>query len=169
MNTISDNLTAELLLRELGRAPGRPGSVATGVAVVREVAGRLGLDLDALVPIDGSGLSRRNLISAENLCRLLVAMDAHPAREAFRASLPVAGRDGTLRARLTEGPAAGNARAKTGSLALVSALSGYVTTADGERIAFALVTNNDPVPADRADAPKPTEDAIVALLAGSRR
>jgi D-alanyl-D-alanine carboxypeptidase/D-alanyl-D-alanine-endopeptidase (penicillin-binding protein 4) len=169
MNKVSDNLVAETLLRELGRSPGTPGSTAGGLRVVREVAGRLGCGESSLVPVDGSGLSRQNLVTPADLCRLLAAMDTHPAREAFLSSLPIAGRDGTLRARMTEGLAAGNARAKTGSLAHVSALSGYVTTADGERLAFSLVINNDPGPSSRPDGPKRTEDAVVQILAGFRR
>jgi D-alanyl-D-alanine carboxypeptidase/D-alanyl-D-alanine-endopeptidase (penicillin-binding protein 4) len=66
-------------------------------------------------------------------------------------------------------PAAGNARAKTGTLSHVSALSGYVATAEGERLAFSLLTNNDPGPANRPGGPKSTEDAVVVLLAAFRR
>lgn len=169
MNKASDNLVAETLLRELGRTTTRPGSSAAGLAVVAEVARDLGLDPVALRVADGSGLSRLNLVSAENLCRLLVAMARHRHGDVFAASLPVAGVDGTLRGRMVDTAAAGNARAKTGTLSHVSALSGYVTTANGERLAFALVTNNDPGPAMRPDGPKRTEDAVVAQLAALAR
>jgi D-alanyl-D-alanine carboxypeptidase/D-alanyl-D-alanine-endopeptidase (penicillin-binding protein 4) len=169
MNKESDNLIAEMLLREIGRSPGVAGSTAGGRAALRAFAERLGLDLAGVVSADGSGLSRQNLITPANLCRLLVAIDSLPARDVFLSSLPIAGRDGTLRTRMTSGPATGNARAKTGTLNHISSLSGIVTTADGERLAFALITNNDPGPASRPDGPKRTEDAIVTLLAGFRR
>jgi serine-type D-Ala-D-Ala carboxypeptidase/endopeptidase (penicillin-binding protein 4) len=96
-------------------------------------------------------------------------MDAHPARDAFIASLPVAAVDGTLRSRMAGTPAAGNLRAKTGTLSHVSALAGYVMTADGERLAFVLLTNNDPGPGSRPAGPRPMEDAIGALLAAFHR
>jgi D-Ala-D-Ala carboxypeptidase 3 (S13) family len=169
MNKPSDNLIAETLLKELGATVELPGTSAAGLAVVRQTAARLGLDPDALRPYDGSGLSRMDLVSVENLCHLLAAMDAHPQRDAFIASLPVAAVDGTLRNRFAGTPAAGNLRAKTGTLSHVSALSGYVTTADGERLAFALITNNDPGPLRRPDGPRPMEDTIGALLATFHR
>jgi D-alanyl-D-alanine carboxypeptidase/D-alanyl-D-alanine-endopeptidase (penicillin-binding protein 4) len=169
MNKPSNNLIAETLLKELGTTVAMPGTSAAGLTVVRQTAAGLGLDLAALRPFDGSGLSRMDLVSAENLCRLLAAMAAQADRAAFIASLPVAAVDGTLRSRMAGTPAAGNLRAKTGTLSHVSALSGYVTTADGERLAFALLTNNDPGSSRRADGPKAMEDAVGELLAVFRR
>lgn len=169
MNKPSNNLIAETLLKELGITLATPGTSAAGLSVVRQTAASLGLDPQALRPFDGSGLSRMDLVSAENLCRLLAAMDARADRAAFIASLPVAAADGTLRSRMGGTPAAGNLRAKTGSLSHVSALSGYVTTADGERLAFALLTNNDPGPSRGPDGPKAMEDAVCGLLAAFRR
>jgi D-alanyl-D-alanine carboxypeptidase/D-alanyl-D-alanine-endopeptidase (penicillin-binding protein 4) len=101
----------------------------------------------------------------------LVAVLAHAdgdarLKAAFEASLPVAGRDGTLRNRLKGTPAEANARAKTGSMSNVRALSGYVAAADGEPLVFSIIANNfDVAPAEITAA----ADAIVAKLATWRR
>jgi D-alanyl-D-alanine carboxypeptidase/D-alanyl-D-alanine-endopeptidase (penicillin-binding protein 4) len=68
-------------------------------------------------------------------------MDSHPAAVAFRASLPIAGVDGSLKSRFTGTAAARNVFAKTGSLRYVSSLSGYVTTAAKERLVFSFMLN----------------------------
>jgi len=68
-------------------------------------------------------------------------MDKHPAAAAYRASLPIAGVDGTLRSRFAGTAAARNVLAKTGSLRYVSSLSGHVTTAAKERLVFSLMLN----------------------------
>jgi D-alanyl-D-alanine carboxypeptidase/D-alanyl-D-alanine-endopeptidase (penicillin-binding protein 4) len=134
---------------------------------------RFGLQRPALVIADGSGLSRLDLISPRNLVRLLVAMDRHPARDAFFDSLPIAGVDGTLRRRMvgtTERQgAAGAVRAKTGTLTHVSALTGVATSRSGERIAFSLLTNNFPGPLSGPDGPHAMEDAVATALAEFRR
>ncbi len=90
---------------------------------------------------DGSGLARSDLLTPAGLATLLVAMDRHPHAAAFRESLPVAGVDGTLERRL-RGAAQGRIVAKTGTLAHASALAGYLTTASGDRLAFAIIVNN---------------------------
>ena len=86
-------------------------------------------------------------------------------RESYLESLPPAGDPDGLRLRMRGTPAAGNLRAKTGTVRRVSALSGYVTTADGERLAFSVLANGVPSTA-RA---KQTEDQIGARLAAFRR
>ena len=93
-------------------------------------------------------------------------MAAHREHEAFVAALPVAGVDGSLRKRMKGTAAEGNVRAKTGTLRYASALSGYVTTAAGERLAFSLMLNRHPVP-DEAKAGDPL-DELAVLLAGYR-
>jgi len=91
-------------------------------------------------------------------------MDRHPQAAVFRDALPVAGIDGTLRNRMLETPAAGNARAKTGTLRYVNALSGYVTSKAGERFAFALLLNNFRNP-DSSRSPRTDLDEFVTTLA----
>ena len=83
-------------------------------------------------------------------------------RRPFETALPVAGTDGTLSRRMAGTPAAGRARAKTGSLSNVRALSGYVTTEDGERLAFSIIANNFETPSSVVDQ---ATDAIVERLA----
>src|SRR5436190_2841735 len=85
------------------------------------------------------------------------------ARDWFEA-LPIAGVDGTLKNRMKDTAAAGNVRAKTGTLRYVYALSGYVTTAAGERLAFSIMLNNY-YNADRQIAPRDDLDAIPIMLA----
>jgi D-alanyl-D-alanine carboxypeptidase/D-alanyl-D-alanine-endopeptidase (penicillin-binding protein 4) len=92
--------------------------------------------------VDGSGLARQNLITAESTVELLSFMSRHRHWQVWYDAQPVAGVDGTLRGRLRGTSAANNVRAKTGTLSNVSALSGYVTTAAGERLAFSAIVNH---------------------------
>ncbi|MGH9478709.1 MAG: D-alanyl-D-alanine carboxypeptidase/D-alanyl-D-alanine endopeptidase [Terriglobales bacterium] len=163
---VSQNLEAELMLRVLGklrtapapaaaRGGGRgapePGTSAAGEAVVRAFLQDAGLGArdDALV--DGSGLSRTDLVTPAGVVRLLTYMAQRPEGAVWRALLPVAGRDGTLEHRFTGTGVAGRLSAKTGSLSHVNSLSGYLTARDGERLVFSLLSNNvnRPAPAVR--------------------
>src|SRR4029079_10675647 len=106
-------------------------------------------------------------VTPEALVTILTHIDRDDRlRGPFAASLPIAGRDGSLSNRMKGTPAEGNARAKTGSMSNVRALSGYVTTADGEPLAFAIIANNfetSAAPINRA------ADEIVVRLAQFRR
>ncbi|NLH72261.1 MAG: D-alanyl-D-alanine carboxypeptidase/D-alanyl-D-alanine-endopeptidase [Verrucomicrobia bacterium] len=136
-----------------------------GLKALERFLEKAGIPIDEVHIIEGSGLSRHNLITPSAAVALLRYMDKHSAAADFRDSLPIAGVDGTLRNRMRGTPAAGNARAKTGSLSRVDALSGYVTTAAGERLAFSLMINNySPGSSDRTA--RAELDEIVALLAG---
>ena len=84
------------------------------------------------------------MITANATVQLLTFMSKHRYATQFREALPIAGVDGTLRTRMRGTPAEGNLRAKTGSLSSVASLSGYVTTAAGERLAFSMMLNNYP-------------------------
>jgi len=136
----SDNTTAELLTKELGFRSGGVGSTAAGVAVLRATARTLAPGVFGdFVLSDGSGLDR----SDRATCRALTALlDATGEREALVASLPVAGRSGTLAGRFAGTPAAGRLAAKTGSLEGVVALSGYATDARHDPIAFTILVND---------------------------
>lgn len=139
MNRWSDNYAAELLLKDLGALDAGPGSTEAGAAVVRAQLARLGVHPRI---VDGSGLSRADRATARQLVRLLERMRGRqPAGEAFAASLPLAGREGTLLKRMRGGPARGNCRAKTGTLIGVSALTGYCITAGGTTVAFSFLEN----------------------------
>ncbi len=145
----SQNLEAALIfghLGELRRTPDTPATRTTeelAVAALREFLAKQGLPADEVRFEEGSGLSRNNLTTANATVALLVAMARHPAAEDFLASLPLAGVDGTIRTRMKGTAAEGNVRAKTGNLRYANSLSGYVSTAAGERLAFSLMLNRN--------------------------
>ena len=158
------NLDAELLLLQAGAARPGPGpnTEARGVAALKAFLAGAGLKPDQVLLEEGSGLSRANLVTPAAVVDLLVHMARSPEAAAFMDALPVAGVDGTLQNRL-EGPRAlGRIRAKTGTLRYTSSLSGYGTTAGGERLAFALLLNNY-----RRDAEGPSAQAELDAVAAS--
>jgi D-alanyl-D-alanine carboxypeptidase/D-alanyl-D-alanine-endopeptidase (penicillin-binding protein 4) len=162
----SQNQYAETFLKTMGAAAGTP-TAAGGRTVAQTILERWGVPAGALIQRDGSGLSRYDYVTPEALVTILTHIDRDERlRGPFEASLPIAGRDGSLSNRMKGTPAEGNARAKTGSMSNVRALSGYVTTADGEPLAFAIIANNFEVPADAITG---ATDAIVVRLATFRR
>jgi D-alanyl-D-alanine carboxypeptidase/D-alanyl-D-alanine-endopeptidase (penicillin-binding protein 4) len=169
LNKPSDNLIAECLLKTIGATRSRIGAggyEGTGPTAARAYFQTIGLDLNTLHQVDGSGLSRGNYVSPHNLVRLLAAMRHAPDFTAFYDSLPIAAVDGTLAHRMRGTLAAGNCRAKTGTMSHVSALSGYVTTRDGEPLAFSILMNNHLAPTAVCTA---VQDRIVTLLASYAR
>lgn len=148
----SQNLYTELILRTLGKVVPPPSSAANGVRtaedsgieVVKSFVKEAGLNPDALVLTDGSGLSRNDMVTAAATVQLLTFMSKHKYANALRDALPIAGTDGTLRNRFKGTVAENNLRAKTGSLASAASLSGYVTTAAGENLVFSIIVNNYP-------------------------
>lgn len=162
----SQNLYTELLLRALGKAgevaDPKQTSAEAGIKAVRDFLRAAGADDSKLNMLDGSGLSRGNLVTAETTVRLLVHMNRHRYGAVFRDSLPIAGVDGTLRNRMKGTAAANNVRAKTGTLSSATSLSGYLFTAAGERLVFSLMINNPP--RDFSPTAKFT-DAVALLLA----
>jgi D-alanyl-D-alanine carboxypeptidase/D-alanyl-D-alanine-endopeptidase (penicillin-binding protein 4) len=138
----SQNLYAEMLMKTLGALAGTP-TLEGGRTAVAETLAAWGVPPDAVVQVDGSGLSRYNYVTADALVSVLTRVwrDAQ-LRPFFETSMAVAGRDGTLAARMQGTAAEGNVRAKTGSLANVRALAGYVASADGEPLVFAILANN---------------------------
>ena len=142
VNKDSENLHAEMLLREVAL---REAGVATQEAAVqslRRFLAEVGLRTNEFVLRDGSGLSRHDLLSPRGTVRLLEYMWKSADREAYLQSLPIAGHDGTLGWRFKRTPARGRIRAKTGSMSHVLALSGYVS-GEGERtLAFSIFANN---------------------------
>lgn len=153
----------------------------TGVEMMNDFLARVGVKKGDVLLEEGSGLSRRDVITPEATVALLSYMRRSRWAEQYRNALPVAGVDGTLQNRMKGTPAAGNVHAKTGTLRYVYTLSGYVTTAAGERLAFSIMLNNyynperaaalrDPsgTPAGRPAPPAPRDDidAIAIMLAG---
>ena len=171
----SQNQYTELILRTLGKirssvtttdqATARRAAASDeefGLAVVRDFLHQTGISDAELELNDGSGLSRNDLITANDTVQLLTFMSKHKYFAQFRDALPIAGVDGTLRTRMRGTPAEGNVRAKTGSLSSVASLSGYVTTAAGEHLVFSMMLNNYP---DAAAVRRDSIDAIAILLA----
>lgn len=139
----SQNLFAEMLLKQIGRQIGGEGSWSKGIDVERRfLIDSAGLDSTQLAPRDGSGLSHVNVVSPLAFAKLLLWMRRHPNFPVFVDALPVAGRSGTIRTRMTATPVEGRVFAKTGSIFRVNALSGYVTMPDGRTRIFAILTNN---------------------------
>jgi D-alanyl-D-alanine carboxypeptidase/D-alanyl-D-alanine-endopeptidase (penicillin-binding protein 4) len=139
---VSQNLHAELALRAVGRARRNLGSLEAGVAEMQTFLAEAGIDPDAYNLSDGSGLARLNLVTPATVVKLLRFMYASPARENWISLLPVGGQDGTLSTRFGESAVAGRVHAKTGSLAHVSALSGYVERPGGGWVVFSILVNN---------------------------
>jgi serine-type D-Ala-D-Ala carboxypeptidase/endopeptidase (penicillin-binding protein 4) len=164
----SQNLYTELMLRTLGRVAGgansRLPSDQAGLEVVKAFLRQAGIDADSVVLTDGSGLSRRDMVTAAATLQLLTYMSRHRYANVFRDALPVAGVDGTLKNRMKKTPAAGNVHAKTGTLSSVASLSGYATSAAGERLVFSIMVNNYPE-AEASEIRRSPLDAIAVLLA----
>jgi D-alanyl-D-alanine carboxypeptidase/D-alanyl-D-alanine-endopeptidase (penicillin-binding protein 4) len=143
----SQNLEADTLLADVGEvtrgsnAPPWQTSEEAGLAALDPFLAVAGVTPGDVRFDEGSGLSRNNLTTANATVALLQYMANHREAQAFRDALPIAGVDGTLRRRLRNTAAAGNVRAKTGTLRWAHALSGYVTTAAGERLAFSFMLN----------------------------
>jgi D-alanyl-D-alanine carboxypeptidase/D-alanyl-D-alanine-endopeptidase (penicillin-binding protein 4) len=167
----SQNLYTDLLLAHVGAVlhgaqPLAPDETteAAGISALRTFLAEAGVPPRETFFDEGSGLSRNNLTTPNATLRLLVFMSRHKNFEIYRQCLPVAGVDGTLRSRMIGTPAAGNVRAKTGTLEWVGSLSGYVTTAAGEHVAFCLMLNRfHNAEADRSRTAD--LDAIATLLA----
>jgi D-alanyl-D-alanine carboxypeptidase/D-alanyl-D-alanine-endopeptidase (penicillin-binding protein 4) len=163
---VSQNLYAETVFRTLSLGTG-PARVEASRSVVADTLRGWGLAPGQFAVADGSGLSRLNFVSASAITTILRAMARSPELFApFEATLPIAGRDGTIAGRLKATRAEGNAIAKTGTLRSVRSLSGYVRTADGERLVFAFLVNNFTVPTASVD--RVVDQAVERLATWTR-
>ncbi len=144
MNKPSDNWIAELLFKAIGaEVMGEPGTWQKGRDAVNEFLEEITGEPPGHRFVDGSGLSRYNLLNVELLTQLLVYMYQNfELMPEYLASLPIAGVDGTLMNRMQGVSAENVLRAKTGTLSGVSALAGYTTTADGEVVAFGILISH---------------------------
>lgn len=164
---LSQNVYAETFLRTLGKLKGDGGTAEAGIAVVRRVIASWGVPTSDVVMADASGLSRYDLVTADALTTVLAHVYADPLlRDPYVASLPVAGRTGTLSARMKGTAADGNVQAKTGSFTNARSVAGFVRSADGEPLAFAILANNYGVAPAEVDR---VTDAIIVALAAFRR
>ena len=151
VNKLSNNVMAQQLFLTLATTVAPPPADAEHAreAVRRWLAQRR-LAMPGLVLENGSGLSRRERLSAGGLARLLVAVDASAVRDEFASSLAVAATDGTLQRRFVDDRVAGQALLKTGTLDGVRALAGYVIDRDGRRFVVVAIVNHPR--ADRAQS-----------------
>ena len=149
MMKVSQNLYAETLLKAVGAAKsGGAGSADAGIAAARDLFAAWAIQPGTYVQVDGSGLSRYDFLTAEMIATLLERMYKDPRHhDAFVATLPIAGKDGTISTRMKNTRAEANAVAKTGSISNVRALSGYVRTRDGDTLVFSILANNFTIPA----------------------
>jgi D-alanyl-D-alanine carboxypeptidase/D-alanyl-D-alanine-endopeptidase (penicillin-binding protein 4) len=157
LNKYSNNVMARQVFLTLSP---RPATTSGAVQRVREWLGRKKIEMPTLVIENGSGLSRNERVSADELRRLLLDVWKSPVMPELVSSLPVAGVDGTLRRRLRDSPAYGRAHLKTGSLEGVRSVAGYVLDARGKRWVLVCIIN-DP----RSGAGGPVIDALVEWVA----
>jgi D-alanyl-D-alanine carboxypeptidase/D-alanyl-D-alanine-endopeptidase (penicillin-binding protein 4) len=165
----SQNLYTDLLLAHVGEKRRKAETTRTsedlGIAELNSFLSDAGVKRGDVLFEEGSGLSRNNLTTPNATVALLQFMSRHKCGEVYLEALPIAGVDGTLKSRMKGTPAAGNVRAKTGTLRWANSLSGHVKTAAGERLIFSVMLNryrnNDPNRSARSDL-----DAIAVMLAG---
>jgi D-alanyl-D-alanine carboxypeptidase/D-alanyl-D-alanine-endopeptidase (penicillin-binding protein 4) len=165
----SDNVIAESLARQVALARNQPATFAGAATAMRALLGEMGLHVDGVVLGDGSGLSRLNRVTPALLtdALLLAAKADHPELRVLFPGLPVGGYSGTLRDRYRKpgggAAAAGQIRAKTGSLSGISAIVGIVVDADGRTLVFAVIATAAP---DSNAVPSPAQEALDRVAAG---
>jgi len=144
MNKFSNNFIADTLVKTLGRElKGSPGTMDKGLQVLMEEATRMGMNTAGFKIVSGSGLTRENKVTAAQFTALMNAayLDFDVLPELL-SSLPIAGKDGTLRRRMKGTSAYGKLRGKTGSIDGVSALVGLVQSRGGELLTFSVLMND---------------------------
>lgn len=159
LNKESDNFYADMLMKTLGATQKGEGSSAAGSAEVRDMLKHAGIESGFRV-VDGSGLSRFNWITPEQMVTMLAFVQEQSYRDALEASLPIAGVDGTLKNRLKGTIAEKKAIAKTGSMGGVNTLAGYVTAQNGHKLAYSIMTNG----VYKSKYARDLQDQIVVLL-----
>ena len=161
-NKVSQNLHAEIALLQLAANYG--GSRAAALAIERRFLLAAGLQPTDFFLRDGCGLSRDDMVTPRAFTTLLRYAAAQPWGAAWKATLPVAGVDGSLAERFTRAPLRGNVFAKTGSLDEDAALTGYIVTVSGRTLAFSILCNRH-LPSGAARA---AIDRMVAAIAATR-
>jgi D-alanyl-D-alanine carboxypeptidase/D-alanyl-D-alanine-endopeptidase (penicillin-binding protein 4) len=162
MDRVSDNFEAEMLLKQLGAIQADRGTTSAGVGVVSGLLAQAGVPMAGVRMVDGSGLSLLDRFTANALVSLLTVMWNDPGvRPELLASLPVAGRSGTLVHRMRGTAAAGVVLAKTGTTSNASALSGFV----GDRYVFSILQNGWPISWTWA---RLAQDRFAAVLAAAQ-
>ncbi|MBD2137212.1 D-alanyl-D-alanine carboxypeptidase/D-alanyl-D-alanine-endopeptidase [Anabaena sp. FACHB-1237] len=163
-NINSNNLYAEVLLRTLASKQPLGTNETTanlGLKVIKETLTDLGIEPQGYMIVDGSGLSRKNLVTPTAIVQLLQAMEKSPQKEIFRASLPISGVSGTLKNRFLNTNAVGIIQAKTGTMTGISNLSGYINTPNYQPLVFSIMVNQYQQP---NQAIRTAIDQILVLL-----
>jgi D-alanyl-D-alanine carboxypeptidase/D-alanyl-D-alanine-endopeptidase (penicillin-binding protein 4) len=163
-NKVSQNLHAEMFLRNVGVAVTGEGSTVNGVRVVRAFLDRAGVDKDDYVFFDGSGLSGHDLVAPRATARLLQFASTQPWFADWKRTLPVGGEDGSLVERFPKAPLKDHVFAKTGTLSEARALSGYLECASGKTVIFSIM---DSAHTPRSNADREAMDKIVGLIAAA--
>jgi D-alanyl-D-alanine carboxypeptidase/D-alanyl-D-alanine-endopeptidase (penicillin-binding protein 4) len=161
----SQNQIGEMLFKSVALARTDTGTGRVARRIYSEQLRSWGAQADGFLVWDGSGLSRRNLVSPETILRVLNAMRSSPYFQTYYDAFPVAGVDGTLRSRMRSTLGEANVRGKTGTLGNVRSLSGYVTTASGRQLIFSVLANNYLTPTDHISR---VQDTIAVRLARLR-
>jgi len=168
---VSQNMHAEVLLRDVGAALSCAGTQGAGLTALREFLPQTGIQKGDFVFMDGSGLSGHDLVTPRATAKLL-SYAAHDPKTGepqpwfapWKASLPVGGVDGSLERRFPKAPLKGHVFAKTGTLGEARALSGYLDCASGRTVIFSIMDSNHP-PGSNAD--REAMDKIVAAIAAA--
>jgi len=164
----SNNPVADQLFLATGAAVEGSGTREAGADAVRTALSRLGVGTRSLIQVDGSGLSKSNLATAEQLAALVAAVihQGGAMRSAILDSLPLAGRSGKLASRMRGTVAEGRVRAKTGWVKGASSLSGVAETPGGDEVVFSILVQYPLVDGLNTVAWKPMQDEICVALAG---
>jgi D-alanyl-D-alanine carboxypeptidase/D-alanyl-D-alanine-endopeptidase (penicillin-binding protein 4) len=162
VDKVSQNLHAEMFLREVAVRSGHAGSRPAGLTAMDEFLAGIGISNQEYQFTDGSGLSRDTLVSPTAVTQLLVHMNQSPHRDEWLNLLPIGGEDGTLGSRFAGHPEARAIRAKTGTLDHVKAISGYADTTANSRVAFSLLVNNFEEPGPGVT--RTIDELVLALL-----
>ncbi|QUW20584.1 D-alanyl-D-alanine carboxypeptidase/D-alanyl-D-alanine-endopeptidase [Sporosarcina sp. Marseille-Q4063] len=144
---LSNNGHGEVLVKEIGRVSSGEGSWSKGLGGMNQTLADIGIDMNTMLLRDGSGMSHKTLVTANEVTNLLYIAGTKSWYEDFVNSLPVAGKEerfvgGTLRYRMNGTAAEGKVKAKTGTLNGVTSLAGYAETKDGETLLFSAIINN---------------------------
>lgn len=164
---ISHNLMAEQVFRTLGLHFRGYGSTRNALDVIKnDYFSAIGIDPGRIQLYDGSGLARYNLLAPRDFVTMMETIARSKDFKTYYDCLPIAGTDGTISGRMKTGPAANNVHAKTGYISNARALTGYVTTRQGEMLAFSMILNNYTVPTQYANT---VQDKICTMLAEYNR
>jgi serine-type D-Ala-D-Ala carboxypeptidase/endopeptidase (penicillin-binding protein 4) len=166
VNKKSQNLYAEQILKTIGKEIGGIGGIQKASEIIKKLLSNIGVDPDKFLMVDGSGLSRYDLVTPSQIVTLLSYMYHHKYWKDFYNSFPIAGVDGGLQDRMKGTRAANNVHAKTGYISYVRALSGYLTTKEGEMLVFTMIVNHYTVPTSLANN---IQDLVLTRLANFSR